>query len=74
MFLRELIDTTNVFLKMMEKYCQGTIVVQSRTQKKKSGKKPKVKSSKKEKPEKKKLTKEEIMVSLFNWDHSWIKF
>lgn len=64
MFLRELIDTTNVFLKMMEKYCQGTIVVQSRSKKKKSGKKSKTKASKKEKVEKKKLTKEEIMVRM----------
>lgn len=68
MFLRDLIDTTNVYLKMMEKYCQGSIVVQSRTKKKKSSKKPKQVSKKEPKAVNKKLTREEIMVRLFRID------
>jgi timeless len=67
MFLRDLIDTTNVYLKMMEKYCQGSIVVQSRSKKKKANKKPK-KVLKEPKVAKKKLKREEIMVSSKNLD------
>lgn len=62
MFLRDLIDTTNVYLKMMEKYCQGSIVVQSRSKKKKVSKKPKKVSKKAPKVAKKKLSKEEVLV------------
>lgn len=52
MYLRDLIDTANVYLKMMEKYCQGSIVVQTRMKKSKPTKKKptKVKSKKKSKP------------------------
>lgn len=57
-YLRDLIDTTSVYLKMMEKFCSGSIVVQT-----------KVKSKAKKKPTKrrpKQKSTEEVSVSTVN--------
>lgn len=66
MFLRDLIDTTNVYLQMIEKYCQGSIMVQSRVKSQKPKKPSKIKAPKekvkKNKEEKKKASREEVMV------------
>jgi timeless len=52
-YLRDLIDTTNVFMKMMEKFCQGSVMVQSKS------KKP---TKKKTKTKPKKVSKEDNLV------------
>lgn len=68
MFVRDLIDTTNVYLQMIEKYCQGSIMVQSKVKNKKPKKMPKTKEPKeKVKKIKKKASPEEVMVRLANY-------
>jgi timeless len=44
MYLRDLIDTANVYLKLMERFCRGSIMVQAKV--KRAGKKKKVKKVK----------------------------
>jgi len=58
-YLRDLIDTTHVYLKMMEKFCQGSIVVQTKVRNSKAKKKKSQQKSKKSN----KPTKEQVSVS-----------
>lgn len=52
-YLRDLIDTTSVYLKMMEKFCQGSIVVQTKV---KTKSKSKRKTAKPKPPSKEEVT------------------
>ena len=67
MFVRDLIDTTNVYLQMIEKYCQGSIMVQSKVKSKKPTKKKAPKE--KVKKVKKKTSPEEVMVRFANYSN-----
>lgn len=67
MFLRDLIDTTNVYMKMMEKFCQGSIVVQTKAKKKKKAPSKKAgERKKKDLQAKKQPSKEEVMVRMID--------
>ncbi|KAL7020730.1 hypothetical protein ACKWTF_011627 [Chironomus riparius] len=69
MYLRDLIDTTNVYMKMMEKFCQGSVVVQTKVKKDKKKKKKADKNATKKVKQSKKPSKEEVMERLENeWD------
>ena len=72
MYLRDLIDTTNVYMKMMEKFCQGSVVVQTKVKKDKRKKKKADKNATKKVKESKKHSKEEIMVRKFDKQLMWV--
>lgn len=57
-YLRDLIDTTNVYLKMMEKFCQGSVMVQTKVKNKSKSKR---KATKPKPP-----SKEEVLVRTFS--------
>lgn len=58
-YLRDLIDTTSLYLKMMEKFCSGSIVVQTKVKSK-----AKRKATKRPTKRPKQLSKEEVLVSI----------
>lgn len=72
MYLRDLIDTTNVYMKMMEKFCQGSVVVQTKVKKDKKKKKKANKNATKKATESKKPSKEEVMVRKFDKQLMWV--
>lgn len=48
-FLRDVVETANVFIKMMERFCQGEVVVQDKRRAGGAGKKKKQKAASKSK-------------------------
>ncbi|KAG5666559.1 hypothetical protein PVAND_014577 [Polypedilum vanderplanki] len=68
MYLRDLIDTANVYLKLMERFCQGSIMVQAKVKKNKTKKKKK----KKEKiVEDQKSAEEKLQIRLAKLEAEW---
>lgn len=75
-YLREVVEMTHIFFKIMEKFCSGRIVVQEKRKKRSTNKKSKGKSTKK--PAEKRQTPEENHVSCWRlWSSSenkWSNF
>lgn len=42
-YLRDVVETANIFIKMMEKFCKDSVVVQDKRRIKRTNKKPKAK-------------------------------
>jgi hypothetical protein len=65
-YLRDVVETVNIFFKMLEKFCQGSVVVQTKSKRKSQKKrttKKKGTAAGSRKQAKQQLTAEEVEVS-----------